>query len=98
MNTRLIVFLVVVCLLAILLVQNQGVVTAPAPYRIFFWRVDIAPVALIPILVVAGFIAGLVAGWAGRRTRRPAPPAMPGTKESAQTPSQKPGGTAGTAP
>ena len=79
MNARLIIFLVIVCLLAVLLVQNQGVVTAPATYRIFFWTVNAAPVVLIPILVLTGFVAGLVFGLSGRRKRKPTalPPVKP---------------------
>ena len=56
MKPKLIVVLVLIALLLIILIQNTQVVTL----RLFFWKVGMSQIILIPLAMVIGFIVGFV--------------------------------------
>ena len=58
MKTKIILVSILTVLLAILLVQNTGVVT----YRLYFWTVSISQVILVPLMVLIGFLLGYIIG------------------------------------
>ncbi len=57
MKPKLIIILVAVLLFLIILLQNTRVVTL----SIFFWDISMSQIILIPLILVLGFIFGLLA-------------------------------------
>lgn len=55
-KTKIIIILIVIALLIILFVQNTQVVT----YNIFFWKIAVSSVILIPLILVIGFLLGFI--------------------------------------
>jgi len=66
---------VLLILIAIVFIQNPGEVS----YKIYFWRISLSQMILLPLTLLLGFILGLLA--AGMRRSRsnpglaPSPPA-----------------------
>jgi len=56
MRPKFIVVLVLIALLLIILIQNTQVVTL----RLFFWKVGMSQIILIPLTMAIGFVVGFV--------------------------------------
>lgn len=56
MKPKYISLIVILCLFLILLLQNTQVVTL----RLFFWKVSMSQIILIPLIMVIGFIIGFI--------------------------------------
>ncbi|MGB8952548.1 MAG: LapA family protein [Candidatus Aminicenantales bacterium] len=56
MKTKWIVILIFLVLLAILLIQNREIVT----FRLFFWKIAMSQVILVPIAMFVGFVVGFL--------------------------------------
>jgi len=67
MRPKFIVVLVLIALLLIILIQNTQVVTL----RLFFWKVGMSQIILIPLAMAIGFVVGfIVAKVTGNRDKR----------------------------
>jgi len=67
MRPKFIVVLVLIALFLIILIQNTQVVTL----RLFFWKVGMSQIILIPLTMAIGFVVGLiVAKVTGNQTRK----------------------------
>ena len=74
MKTKMIVLIVLGVLLAVLFLQNTQVIT----YRLFFWKIAMSQVILVPLIFLLGFFAGYwIAHFGRRRTRRSTIPSEP---------------------
>jgi len=56
MRPKFIVVLVLIALFLIILIQNTQVVTL----RLFFWKVGMSQIILIPLTMAIGFVVGFV--------------------------------------
>jgi uncharacterized integral membrane protein len=56
MKAKTIVILVIVALFVIILIQNTQVVTL----RLFFWKVGMSQIILIPLTIVIGLVIGFI--------------------------------------
>jgi len=56
MRPKFIVLLVLIVLFLIILIQNTQVVTL----RLFFWKVGMSQIILIPLTMAIGFVVGFV--------------------------------------
>ena len=56
MRPKFIVVLVLIALLLIILIQNTQVVTL----RLFFWKVGMSQIILIPLTMAIGFVVGFI--------------------------------------
>lgn len=65
MKTKLILIAVLVALVAIVFLQNPGEVV----YRVYFWKISLSQMILLPLTLLAGFFLGFLA--ANLRRRRP---------------------------
>jgi uncharacterized integral membrane protein len=54
MKTKILIVLILLILLAIVLFQN----TQEVVFRIFFWKIAMSQVILVPLAVVVGFLFG----------------------------------------
>ena len=69
MRPKFIVVLVLIALFLIILIQNTQVVTL----RLFFWKVGMSQIILIPLTMAIGFVIGfIVAKMTGNRNKRKA--------------------------
>ena len=67
MRPKFIVVLVLIALLLIILIQNTQVVTL----RLFFWKVGMSQIILIPLTMAIGFVVGfIVAKVTGNQRRK----------------------------
>ncbi len=67
MKPKIIVVLVLIALFVIVLIQNTQVVTL----RLFFWKIGMSQIILIPLTMVIGFVVGfLVSKVIGDRRKR----------------------------
>ena len=68
MRPRFIVVLVLIALFLIILIQNTQVVTL----RLFFWKVGMSQIILIPLAMAIGFVVGFVVSkvTGNQRTRK----------------------------
>jgi uncharacterized integral membrane protein len=66
MKTKTIILIVLGVLLAVLFVQNTQVIT----YRLFFWKIAMSQVILVPVIFLLGFFAGYWLAHFGRRRPR----------------------------
>jgi uncharacterized integral membrane protein len=67
MRPKFIVVLVLIALFLIILIQNTQVVTL----RLFFWKVGMSQIILIPLTMAIGFVVGfIVAKVTGNRDKR----------------------------
>ena len=64
MTKKIVLSVVLLILVAIVFVQNPGEVS----YRIYFWRIGISQMILLPLTLLVGFFLGLFA--AGIRRSR----------------------------
>ena len=65
MKSKLIVIAVLFVLIAIVFLQNPGEVI----YRIYFWKISLSQMILLPLTLLAGFFLGF--SVASLRRRRP---------------------------
>jgi uncharacterized integral membrane protein len=66
MKPKVVVILILVALFLIILIQNTQIVT----YRLYFWKISISQIILVPLVALFGFIVGfIVAKLAGRRRK-----------------------------
>lgn len=65
MKTKLILIALLFVLIAIVFLQNPGEVV----YRIYFWRIGLSQMILLPLTLLAGFFLGFA--LASLRRRRP---------------------------
>jgi uncharacterized integral membrane protein len=69
MRLKIIVVLVLIGLFVVLLIQNTHVVML----RLFFWKVGMSQIILIPVTMAIGFVVGfIVAKVTGNRDKRKA--------------------------
>jgi len=69
MKARTIALLVLIALFVIILIQNTQVVTL----RLFFWKIGMSQIILIPLTMIIGFVVGfIVAKVTGNRDKRKA--------------------------
>jgi uncharacterized integral membrane protein len=67
MRARFIVVLVLIALFLVILIQN----IQPVTLRLFFWKVGMSQIILIPLTMAIGFVAGfIVAKVTGSQTKR----------------------------
>jgi uncharacterized integral membrane protein len=67
MRPKLIVVLVLIALFLVILIQN----IQPVTLRLFFWKVGMSQIILIPITMAIGFVVGfIVAKVAGNKTKK----------------------------
>lgn len=67
MKPKTIVVLVLSVLFLIILIQNTQVVTL----RLFFWKIGVSQIILVPITMLIGFTLGYIVGkMTGNRHRR----------------------------
>jgi len=55
-KTKWIIILIVIILFGILLIQNRQVVD----FRLYFWKVSISQVILVPMLLLIGLVTGFL--------------------------------------
>ncbi|UCC40530.1 MAG: LapA family protein [Candidatus Aminicenantes bacterium] len=64
MKTKVIIVLILMALFLIILIQNTQIVT----YRLYFWKISISQIILVPLVMLFGFVVGfIVAKLTGRR-------------------------------
>ena len=56
MKPKLIIILIIVALFLIFLIQNTQVVTL----HLYFWKISMSQVILIPLVFLVGFVAGYI--------------------------------------
>ncbi len=56
-QTKLILIIILVLLAVILVIQNSGMVT----FKIFFWKISMSRIIMMSLLLVVGFVLGLLA-------------------------------------
>jgi uncharacterized integral membrane protein len=70
MKPKLIVVLILIALFLVILIQNIH----PVTLRLFFWKVGMSQIILIPITMGIGFVAGfIVAKVTGNKTKKLSP-------------------------
>ncbi len=67
MRPRLISALVVIILFVVFLMQNTQVVTL----RIYFWKISMSQIILIPLVLIVGFALGYIAAKVTRKKETP---------------------------
>ncbi len=56
MKTKTIIIVVLIALFVIILIQNTQVVTL----RLFFWKLGMSQIILIPLIMAIGFVVGFI--------------------------------------
>ena len=67
MKPKIILVLVLIIMAVIILIQNHQVVT----YRIFFWRISMSQVILLPLALIIGFVIGYIVAKMGKGKKQP---------------------------
>ena len=65
MKTKLLIAAVLLVLLAILLIQNTQEVT----FRMFFWKISMSQMILVPLAVLVGFLFGFFVAKLGNKKK-----------------------------
>jgi uncharacterized integral membrane protein len=65
MKAKILIVAVLLTLLVILLVQN----TQEVVFRIYFWKIGMSQVILVPLAVLVGFLFGYFAAKMGREKK-----------------------------
>ena len=65
MKTKILIVAVLLALLVILLVQN----TQEVVFRIYFWKIGMSQVILVPLAVLVGFLFGYFVAKLGREKK-----------------------------
>ena len=58
MSGRIKLFIPLVLIFLIIILQNVGMVTL----RLFFWKIDISTIILVPVLIAMGVFIGFILG------------------------------------
>jgi uncharacterized integral membrane protein len=66
MKTKIILVLVLIIMAVIILIQNHQVIT----FRIFFWRISMSQVILLPLALVVGFLIGYLLAKLGKSNKK----------------------------
>ena len=66
MKTKIILVLVLIIMAVIILIQNHQVVT----YRIFFWKISMSQVILLPLALIVGFVIGYILAKLGKGKKK----------------------------
>ena len=67
MRAKFIVVLVLIAIFLVILIQN----IQPVTLRLFFWKVGMSQIILIPLTMAIGFVAGfIVAKVTGNKTKQ----------------------------
>jgi len=66
MKPKVVVLLILMALFLIVLIQNTQIVT----YRLYFWKVSISQIILVPLVALFGFVVGFIVAKLTRRRRR----------------------------
>lgn len=67
MKPKIILVLVLIIMAVIILFQNHQVVT----YRIFFWKISLSQVILLPLALIVGFVIGYTFAKMGKGKKQP---------------------------
>lgn len=67
MKPKIILVLILIIMAVIILIQNHEIVT----YRIFFWRISMSQVILLPLALIVGFVIGYIVAKMGRGKKQP---------------------------
>ena len=62
MKPKIILVLILIIMAVIILIQNHQIVT----YRIFFWRISMSQVILLPMALIVGFVIGYIVAKMGK--------------------------------
>jgi uncharacterized integral membrane protein len=54
MKVKWIIIIILAILFIIIIIQNSGIVE----YKIFFWKINISRIIIIPIFLIIGFLIG----------------------------------------
>jgi uncharacterized integral membrane protein len=65
MKTKLLIVAVLLVLLAIVLIQNTQEIT----FRMFFWKISMSQMILVPLAVLVGFLFGYVIAKVGKEKK-----------------------------
>jgi len=63
MKLKYILWLIIAALVIVIFIQNTQVVT----YRIFFWKISISQVILVPLILLFGFVLGVLVAKSWRK-------------------------------
>jgi len=66
MKPKIILVLVLIIMAVIILIQNHQVVT----YRIFFWKISMSQVILLPFALIVGFVIGYIIAKLGKGNKK----------------------------
>lgn len=66
MKPKIILILVLIIMAVIILIQNHEVVT----YRIFFWRISMSQIILLPLALIVGFVIGYMVAKLGKGNKK----------------------------
>ncbi|RQV98002.1 LapA family protein [bacterium] len=66
MKTKIILVLVLIIMAVIILIQNHQVIT----FRIFFWRISMSQVILLPLALAVGFVIGYLLAKLGKGNKK----------------------------
>ncbi len=66
MRPKILIVIVLLALLVIILFQN----TEEVIFRIFFWKISMSQVILVPLAIFLGFLFGYFVGRADRRRKK----------------------------
>jgi len=65
MKTKILIVSVLLALIVILLIQN----TQEVIFRIFFWKISMSQIILVPLAVLVGFLFGYFVARTGREKK-----------------------------
>jgi uncharacterized integral membrane protein len=65
MKTKILIVAVLLILMAIVLVQN----TQEVVFRVYFWKISMSQMILVPLAVLVGFAFGYFVGKMGREKK-----------------------------
>jgi uncharacterized integral membrane protein len=65
MKTKLLIVAVLLVLLAIVLIQNTQEIT----FRMFFWKISMSQMILVPLAVLVGFLFGYFIAKVGKEKK-----------------------------
>lgn len=67
MKPKIILVLVLIIMAVIILIQNHENVT----YRMFFWKISMSQMILLPLALILGFVIGYIVAKIGKGKKQP---------------------------